>query len=82
VEETLIDRGEASAVEGFRRTFQDAMESQFVDVVEEATGREVTAYMSQVHVDPNVAVELFLLAPSDGDRPDPGTIEVQPEADG
>lgn len=63
VEETLIARGEAEAVEGFRGTFQVAMEEQFVDVVEGATGRKVLAYMSQVHVDPDVAVELFLLEP-------------------
>jgi uncharacterized protein YbcI len=63
VEETLIARDEATAVEAFRRRFQAAMETQFTEVIESATGREVRAYMSQVHVDPNVAVELFLLEP-------------------
>jgi uncharacterized protein YbcI len=63
VEETLIARDEATAVEAFRRRFQTAMEAQFTEVIERATGREVRAYMSQVHVDPNVAVELFLLEP-------------------
>jgi uncharacterized protein YbcI len=61
VEETLIRQGERVAVEDFRRTFHGAMEEEFKKVVEEATGRSVKAYMSQVHVDPNVAVELFLL---------------------
>ncbi len=65
VEETLIEQGEANAVKSFRRTFQVAMEAQFIDVVQVATGRTVSAYMSQVHIDPNVAVELFLLAPDD-----------------
>ena len=63
VEETLLDRGETEAVEAFRRTFQSAMEGQFTEIVERATGREVRAYMSQVHVDPAVAVELFMLMP-------------------
>jgi uncharacterized protein YbcI len=63
VEQTLLNRGETAAVEAFRRTFQSTMEPQFTEVVEEATGREVNAYMSQVHVDPDVAVELFMLAP-------------------
>jgi uncharacterized protein YbcI len=63
VEETLIARDEATAVEAFRRRFQTAMETQFTEVIERATGRVVRAYMSQVHVDPNVAVELFLLEP-------------------
>jgi uncharacterized protein YbcI len=63
VEETLIARGEAATVESLRRTFQGAMEGQFTDVIETATGRAVLAYLSQVHVDPNFAVELFLLSP-------------------
>lgn len=63
VERTLLKRGETQAVESFRRTFQLTMEPQFSEVVEKATGRRVSAYMSQVHVDPDVAVELFLLAP-------------------
>lgn len=70
VEETLIDRGETAAVRSFRHTFQETMEEQFVEVVEKATGREVIAYMSEVHVSPNVAVELFLLKPdgAEGDE--------------
>lgn len=66
VEQTLLEHGEKSAVEAFRRTFQSTMESQFTEVVEKATGRRVEAYMSQVHVDPEIAVELFLLAPLGG----------------
>jgi uncharacterized protein YbcI len=63
VERTLLGRGQAAAVEEFRRTFQTTMEDQFTAIVEEATGRKVCAYMSQVHVDPDVAVELFMLSP-------------------
>ncbi len=63
VERTLLARGEGAAVEAFRRTFQETMEEQFCEVVEEATGRRVRAYMSQVHVDPDVAVEVFMLEP-------------------
>ena len=64
VERTLIDRGESDVVREIRRKFQDAMERDFRDVVEEATGRQVVAYMSQVHVNPDIAVELFLLEPN------------------
>jgi uncharacterized protein YbcI len=65
VERTLLSRGENQAVEAFRQTFQDTMEEHFTEVVEEATGREVRAYMSQVHVDPDMAVEMFMLEPLD-----------------
>jgi uncharacterized protein YbcI len=72
VEETLLSRGETEAVETFRRTFQETMEEQFSEVVEKATGRKVRAYMSQVHVDPEVAIELFMLEP-EGDSGGPST---------
>jgi hypothetical protein len=48
-----------------RRSFQQAMEEEFRQVVEEATGRKVIAYMSSIHVDPDLAVELFVLEPLD-----------------
>ena len=40
------------------------MEGQFTAVVEEPTGRKVVAYMSQVHENPDLAVEIFLLEPA------------------
>jgi uncharacterized protein YbcI len=84
VERTLIDEGRPEAVHEIRRTFQAAMEKQFTQVVEEATGMKVVAYMSQIHVSPDVAVELFLLdTPGDGAVPgavaetaQPGTAET------
>ena len=50
-----------------RRSFQKVMEEQFTAVVEEATGRKVIAYMSQIHQSPDLAVEIFVLEPL-GDR--------------
>lgn len=65
VERTLIDSGRAGAVQDIRRTFQAAMQEKFTTLVQEQTGRKVRAYMSQVHTDPDIAVELFLLEPGD-----------------
>jgi uncharacterized protein YbcI len=64
VETTLIDEGKADAVHEMRRSFQAAMEDRFRAVVEGATGRSVIAYMSQIHSDPDIAVELFVLEPT------------------
>jgi uncharacterized protein YbcI len=61
VERTLIDAGEEATVHNIRNRFQSVMRSQFSGVVEETLGREVRAYMSQVHTDPDVAVEMFML---------------------
>jgi len=53
--------------------FQDWMRPRFTEIVEDATGRRVGAFFSQVTHDPDMAVELFLLewvAPSaDGGPP-------------
>jgi uncharacterized protein YbcI len=64
VERTLIDDGQANVVFQMRRSFQAAMEEQFTKVIEEATDRKVIAYMSQIHEDPDIAVELFVLEPT------------------
>jgi uncharacterized protein YbcI len=65
VEQTLIADGKAEDVENIRRSFQKTMRDQFTDVVRQATGRAVIAYMSQVHSTPDMAVELFVLEPAD-----------------
>jgi len=63
VERTLLEAGDAESVNQMRRSFQLAMAGQFRQVVEEATGRHVVAYMSSIHTDPDLAVELFVLEP-------------------
>jgi uncharacterized protein YbcI len=63
-ERTLIDDGKAEAVHDIRRIFQKTMQGQFTAIVEQATRRKVIAYMSQVHSDPDMAVELFMLEPA------------------
>src|SRR4051812_36171133 len=47
VERTLIDAGRTDAVRETRNIFQDAMGPRFKAAVEEATGRQVIAFMSQ-----------------------------------
>jgi uncharacterized protein YbcI len=64
VERTLIASGREDAVRQIRHTFQEAMRTRFTAVVEEILGRRVIAYLSQVHTDPEVSIEVFLLEPS------------------
>jgi len=74
VERTLIDQGNVDAVYDMRRSFQTVMEEQFTAIVEEATGRHVIAYMSQIHHNPDLAVEIFVLEPAvenSAEFPDP-----------
>jgi uncharacterized protein YbcI len=60
-ERTLINDGQFKAVKESRQAFQMAMRERFSDAVELVTGRHVTAFMSQVHHDPDLAVEIFIL---------------------
>ena len=67
VERTLIEAGRVLAVRETRNLFQDAMGAQFVEAVEAAMGRKVVAFMSQVHFDPDMAAEIFVLEPEADD---------------
>ena len=73
-ERTLIDAGHFDQVHRTRSTFQQTMRAEFSKAVEQITGRKVVAFMSEVHADPDVAAELFVLAPvaAAGNMP-PGT---------
>lgn len=67
-ERTLIDAGDWETVKTTRQAFQMAMSGPFIDAVESIMGRKVIAFMSQSHLDPDLAVEIFVLERSpDGD---------------
>jgi uncharacterized protein YbcI len=66
-ERTLVAAGKGEHVQTTRMAFQEAVQSEFVDIVEQTTGRKVRALISQVHLETGSAIELFLFAPHDGD---------------
>jgi uncharacterized protein YbcI len=71
VERTLLEAGEADAVRNTRLAFQRAMEGRFVTTVEEITGRKVRAFLSQVSLQPDISVEVFVLEHrGDGSTPE------------
>jgi uncharacterized protein YbcI len=61
VEQTLIEAGKADQVRATRQEFHLAMEADFVEMVERIVGRRVLAALAQTHVNPDAAVEIFLL---------------------
>ena len=67
-EKTLAARGQALEVLAMRRAFQNTMRDDMVAAVEELTGRSVEAFLSDNLHEPDVAVEIFLMAPGDGAR--------------
>lgn len=61
VERTLIRTGQAEHVRRTRGLHQEALEHEYKSSVEKILARPVDAFLSVVHVDPDVAVEVFLL---------------------
>jgi uncharacterized protein YbcI len=68
VERTLLDAGEVAAVRETRIAFQRAMEDRFVNTIEEITGRKVRAFLSQVSLNPDISVEVFVLERRDTEQ--------------
>lgn len=61
VEKTMIELGRSSDVHETRGQFQQAMRHTFVEAVERLSGRTVIAFISNHHIGPDLAVELFWL---------------------
>jgi uncharacterized protein YbcI len=61
-EQTLVSFGEGEAVLSTRRLSQRAMAAEMTAAVAHLTGREVLATMSDNHLDPDMAVQVFVLA--------------------
>ena len=61
VEKTLVENGNGDMVRQVRLTFQGAMADEFKSVVEHAMGRPVSAYHSQLTMEPDMGFEFFVL---------------------
>ena len=62
-EQTLADHGEGQAVLDLRRRWQRVMQADVSKEIEQLTGRKVIGFMSDNHIDPDLAVEVFILEP-------------------
>jgi uncharacterized protein YbcI len=72
-EQNLVQSGAAEVVLHGRRAFQDAMRADAISAVQELSQRRVVAFMSNNHIDPDLAVEVFILEPLE-----PGRVENRP----
>jgi uncharacterized protein YbcI len=75
-EEKLISLKHEDAVLDMRRRFQTAMRKPMTELIEEILDRKVRAFLSDQHFNPDIAIEVFILAPVDeteavGDTSDP-----------
>ena len=65
-ERNLAALGEEKHVLQTRHAYQGVMRADLIALVEKHSGRIVTAMLSANHIDPDVAVEFFLLQPLPG----------------
>ncbi len=63
-ERSLIADGKGAEVLRIRHSVQLTMRSDMVGAIEEITGRSVIAFMSDNHIDPDLACEIFVLEPA------------------
>jgi uncharacterized protein YbcI len=62
-EKTLADAGKSEIVLEGRRAFQEAFRTDAIAAVQDISHRRVMAFMSNNHIDPDLAVEVFVLEP-------------------
>ena len=73
LEKTIVESGQPDRVVQMRHEFQHLMTRQFTEAIEELTGRNVLAFLSQAHVDPDITIEIFFI---DGPLEGFGAVEV------
>ena len=61
LEQTMMDSGEPGRVVAMRHDFQRMMTERFTETIEELTGRNVVAFLSQAHVEPDITMEIFFI---------------------
>jgi uncharacterized protein YbcI len=73
LEQTIMDSGEPKRVIAMREDFQRVMAERYTQVIRELTGRNVVAFLSQAHVEPDITMEIFFM---DGPLPGFGAVEI------
>jgi uncharacterized protein YbcI len=66
-ERKLVDSGRSDRVLQLRHDYQLTMRGDLIGIVEQQLDRKVIAFMSQNHIDPDLAVEVFVLQPRRAD---------------
>ena len=73
LEQTIMDSGRPEQVVAMREDFQKVMQHRYKQTIKELTGRNVTAFLSQAHVEPDITIEMFFV---DGALPGFGALEI------
>jgi uncharacterized protein YbcI len=73
LEKTIMDSGQPDRVIAMREDFQRVMAARYRQTIENLTGRNVVAFLSQAHVEPDITMEIFFV---DGTLSGFGAVEI------
>jgi uncharacterized protein YbcI len=73
IEQSMVNAGEPERVVAMRQDFQRLMAEKYKAAIRELTGRNVVAFLSQAHLEPDLTLEIFFV---DGPLPGFGAVEV------
>src|SRR3954469_10405269 len=77
IEQTMVTGGQSDRVVAMRHEFQKLMADRYKEMISRLTGREVVAFLSQAHLEPDLTLEVFFV---DGPLDGFGSLEITPEA--
>jgi uncharacterized protein YbcI len=66
-ERSLVAAGKTEVVLDARKAYQNAMKTDLVATVEHCSGRKVAAFLSENHIEPDIAIESFVLESRGGE---------------
>lgn len=76
-ERQLVSSGKSDLVLQIRQEYQRSMSEDLTGAVERISGRRVLAFMSSNNIEPDLAAELFIMAPPDSEGLSSATPEGQ-----
>ncbi|MFL5870761.1 MAG: DUF2294 domain-containing protein [Solirubrobacterales bacterium] len=77
IEQTMVTGGQSDRVVAMRHEFQKLLADRYKEMISRLTGREVVAFLSQAHLEPDLTLEVFFV---DGPLEGFGSLEITPEA--
>jgi uncharacterized protein YbcI len=77
-ERTLYEAGRDEEVRAARQALQEVLENPMRELIQEHVGRQVAAFLSAQHQDPDLQVEVFVLEPLQDSASEPAATHALP----
>jgi hypothetical protein len=78
---SLVAAGKSDVVMTTRNAYRQAMKADLISAVERCSDRQVAAFLSENHIEPDIAIESFVLEPRAGESASAADLNGTPGAD-